>query len=157
MGITSWKNIKLNCFSPSMQHTSLSYQRGRHNLSVGNVTLKSNSALKKQKNIKFLCTYLLMCLWAWSHSYTVFWFSFHCNFHQFGPLISSGFLKKRENVHFYLQGKQSNWSKLDCLPPLILEHYAMAEAAAPYFGNCSGISGFDLAAGWWLAHVSTLL
>ena len=65
--------------------------------------------------------------------------------------------KKGENVHLYLQGKQSNWSKLDCLPPLILEHCAMAEAAAPYFGNCSGISGFDLAAGWWLAHVSTLL
>ena len=157
MGITSWKNIKLNCFSPSMQHTSLSYQRGRHNLSVGNVTLKSNSALKKRGKLSnfYVPTYLCAC----KPGRTVtqcFDFLFT------GISISLGLssqvdLKKGENVHLYLQGKQSNWSKLDCLPPLILEHYAMAEAAAPYFGNCSGISGFDLAAGWWLAHVSTLL
>ena len=39
----------------------------------------------------------------------------------------------------------------------ILEHCTMAEAAAaPYFGNCSGISGFDLAAAGWLAHVLLL-
>ena len=157
MGITSWKNIKLNCFSPSMQHTSLSYQRGRHNLSVGNVTLKSNSALKKRGKYQifmYLPTYVPVSLVAQLHSVLIF---FSLEFPISLGLSSQVDFKKGENVHLYLQGKQSNWSKLDCLPPLILEHYAMAEAAAPYFGNCSGISGFDLAAGWWLAHVSTLL
>ena len=58
-----------------MQHTSLSYQRGRHNLSVGNVTLKSNSALKKREKYQifmYLPTYVPVSLVAQLHSVLIF-------------------------------------------------------------------------------------
>ena len=88
-----------------MQHTSLSYQRGRHNLSVGNVTLKSNSALKKRGKYQifmYLPTYVPVSLFAQCFDFLFTGISISLG------LSSQEDLKKGENVHLYLQGKQSN-------------------------------------------------
>ena len=140
-------------FTVNAAHFSLLSKRETQPFSWECYTQKQQCSKKAEKYqiFMYLPTYVPVSLFAQCFDFLFTGISISLG------LSSQEDLKKGENVHLYLQGKQSNWSKLDCLPPLILEHYAMAEAAAPYFGNCSGISGFDLAAGWWLAHVSTLL